>query len=81
MTRTHLIKFWIDRLSREGGRNNQATVIAFIEALMDNPQTELQNIKMQYQAELIARQQEQITYKQKLDSDVVSIQSLNVADL
>lgn len=81
MTRAQLIQYKLETIQREGAKNNMIPIVAFIGELLDNPRVTLGNIRTAYLAELGEKQQAQTAYQQKLDADVLSLQSLNVNDI
>lgn len=80
MTTKDLLTFALTRLMNKGNASVN-DVVSFIETLLNDPQTELTNIKIDMSAEFQKRQQGQVAYKAKLDADVLTLQALDVSTL
>lgn len=80
MQQKDLLLFALNNITKTG-RMETKDLIVFIEALLADPEAELTKIKTDMHAEFVRRQTGQVAYKQKLDADVATLQTLDVTEV
>lgn len=80
MNREKLLEYALEKLAR-AGRLEIKKIVKIVEDLIDDPEGELEKIKIDLSEELARRKLGQTTYRAKLDSDADALEALDVSDI